>query len=130
MDIKDLNKTQVVLLCFLVAFVSSIATGITVVRLMTEQIALSSPQPVNRIIRQTIEKVVSSKDNESNPIIVSEEALLVEAIETVSPYLVSLKRTAPDTEETKTILGTVIENNTVIIDEVHVLDGASYDISS
>lgn len=125
MDIKDLNKTQIVLLCFLVAFVSSIATGITVVRLMTEQIALSSPQPVNRIIRQTIEKVVSPKEDTTIPVVVSEEALLVSAIETVSPYVVSIKRTTLE-GESKTILGTVIENNTVIIDVIHTVENASY----
>lgn len=52
-DMKDLTPQQVVLLCILVAFVASIATGITVVSLMTQ-----STEPITQTINQVVEKTV------------------------------------------------------------------------
>jgi hypothetical protein len=56
MDIKELNKTQLVLLTLLITFVVSIATGIVTVSLM-QQIPKSVPQTINNVIQRTIEKV-------------------------------------------------------------------------
>ena len=56
MDIKDLNKSQLILLAVLLSFVTSIATGITTVTLM-QQAPTSFTAPVNRIIQQTVEKI-------------------------------------------------------------------------
>jgi hypothetical protein len=67
MDIKDLNKSQLVLLTLLISFVVSIATGVTTVSLM-QQNPDPVPQTINRIIQRTIEKVsteeVTEKDTE------------------------------------------------------------------
>src|SRR3989344_1174127 len=56
MDIKDLNKSQLILLAVLLSFITSIATGITTVTLM-QQAPASFTVPVNRIIKQIVEKI-------------------------------------------------------------------------
>ncbi|MEA3398955.1 MAG: hypothetical protein U9R00_00365 [Patescibacteria group bacterium] len=56
MDIKDLNKRQMILLTLLVTFVVSIATAIITASIM-EQAPAAVPQTVNRVIQNTIEKV-------------------------------------------------------------------------
>ena len=56
MDIKDLDKTQLILLSLLITFVVSIATGIVTVSLM-QQMPKSVPQTINNVIQRTIEKV-------------------------------------------------------------------------
>ena len=49
MDIKDLNKSQLILLAvFLLAFITSIATGITTVTLM-QQAPTSITIPINKV---------------------------------------------------------------------------------
>ena len=58
MDIKELNKTQLVLLTLLITFVVSIATGIVTVSLM-QQMPKSVPQTINNVIQRTIEKVTT-----------------------------------------------------------------------
>lgn len=96
---QDLNKQQVVLLCLLVSFVTSIATGITVVSLLDQ-----SPQPVtqtiNRVVERTVEKVIEQVDNPtvaSRPVerivetvVVNQEDLTVDAVEKNAKYLISL----------------------------------------
>lgn len=50
-----LNTQQIILLCLLVSFVTSIATGITVVSLMQQ-----APEPVTQTINRVIERTVES----------------------------------------------------------------------
>src|SRR3989344_4971749 len=56
MDIKDLNKPQLILLALLLSFVASIATSITTVTLI-QQAPPSITMPINRVIQQTVEKI-------------------------------------------------------------------------
>lgn len=58
MDIKDLDKKQLILLTLLITFVVSIATGIITVSLM-KQMPESVPQTINNVIQRTIEKVTT-----------------------------------------------------------------------
>jgi len=51
----NLNTQQIVLLCLLVSFVTSIATGITVVSLMQQ-----TPEPVTQTINRVIERTVET----------------------------------------------------------------------
>lgn len=96
----DLNKQQVVLLCLLVSFVTSVATGITVVSLLAQ-----SPQPVtqtiNRVVERTVEKVIDQVEEtatgQSKPVervvetvVVNQEDLTVDAVEKNAKYLVRL----------------------------------------
>ena len=57
MDIEHLTKHQIVLLAFLVGFVTSIATGIVTVSLM-DQAPPSVTRTINQIVERTVEKVV------------------------------------------------------------------------
>ncbi len=78
MDIKDLNKAQLILLAVLLSFVTSIVTGITTVTLM-QQAPSSFTVPVNRIIRQTVEKI-QQVEGKTQTVVVKEEDLVVDAI--------------------------------------------------
>jgi len=80
MDIKDLNKPQLILLAVLLSFVTSIATGITTVTLM-QQAPTSFTAPVNRVIKQTIEKIQQVEGKTTvQTVVVKEEDLVVDAI--------------------------------------------------
>ena len=80
MDIKDLNKSQLILLAVLLSFVTSIATGITTVTLM-QQAPTSFTVPVNRVIQQTVEKIQRIEGKTTvQTVIVKEEDLVVDAI--------------------------------------------------
>jgi S1-C subfamily serine protease len=80
MDIKDLNKPQLILLAVLLSFVVSIATGITTVTLM-QQAPASFTVPVNRIIQQTVEKIQQVEGKTvTQTVVVKEEDLVVDAI--------------------------------------------------
>lgn len=81
MDIEKLTKQQIVLLCLLIAFVTSIATGICVVRLMDDSQTIATP--INRIIRQTIENVAPSIAPAA-PEISQEEKKLLDQVKTIS----------------------------------------------
>jgi hypothetical protein len=58
MDIRELDKKQLILLTLLITFVVSIATGIVTVSLMN-QMPKSVPQTINNVIQRTIEKVTT-----------------------------------------------------------------------
>lgn len=58
MDIKELDKKQLILLVLLITFIVSIATGIITVSLM-KQMPTSVPQTINNVIQRTIEKVTT-----------------------------------------------------------------------
>ena len=80
MDIKDLNKSQLILLAVLLSFITSIATGITTVTLM-QQAPASFTAPVNNVIRQTIEKIQQVEGKTTvQTVIIKEEDLVVDAI--------------------------------------------------
>jgi hypothetical protein len=78
MDIKDLNKTQLILLAVLLSFIVSIVTGIVTVTLM-QQAPSSVTVPINRVVRQTIEKIVPSP-GVAKTILIKEEDLVVDAL--------------------------------------------------
>lgn len=78
MDMKDLNKSQLILLALLISFITSIATGIVTVTLL-QQAPTSVTTPINRIVRQTVEKIVPGVTT-SQTVVVKEEDLVVDAI--------------------------------------------------
>lgn len=83
MDIEDLNKHQLLLLTILVSFVTSIATGIVTVSLL-QQAPSGITTTINQVVERTVEKVVPGDSKtvvKEVPVIVTEEALVVKAIE-------------------------------------------------
>ena len=80
MDLQDLNKSQLILLAVLLSFVTSIATGITTVTLM-QQAPESFTGPVNRVIKQTVEKIQQVEGKTTvQTVVVKEEDLVVDAL--------------------------------------------------
>jgi hypothetical protein len=59
MDMEELSQSQIVLLTLLVSFVTSMATGIVTVSLMS-QAPVSVAETVNRVIQKTIHEVAPS----------------------------------------------------------------------
>lgn len=98
MDIKDLNKSQLVLLAVLLSFVTSIATGITTVTLM-QQAPASFTMPVNRVIRQTIEKIEKVEGKTTvQTVVVKEEDLVVDALAKNKSAVFTISKDIPDAD--------------------------------
>ncbi len=79
-EINDLNKTQLILLAILLSFVISIATGIVTVTLMQRASPVVT-QTINRIVQQTVEKVVPDYNpDKTQTVVVKEDDLVVDAV--------------------------------------------------
>ncbi len=90
----ELNKNQIVLLVLLVSFVTSIATGIVTVTLL-QQAPAAVTQTINRVVERTIEKTVPGDTKTETvikevPVIVTEEQLIVDVINSASPSVVRI----------------------------------------
>jgi len=80
MDIKELNKSQLILLAVLLSFITSIATGITTVTLM-QQAPKSFTAPVNRVVEQTVDKIEQVEGKTvTQTVVIKEEDLVVDAL--------------------------------------------------
>jgi len=88
MDVKDLNKSQLILLAILLSFVTSIATGITTVTLM-QQAPASFTVPVTRIVRETVEKIVPAEGTKTQALSAEEKKLLAD-LKAIKPLTVTL----------------------------------------
>lgn len=126
----NLNKHQIILLALLVAFVSSIATGITVVSLLGQ-----SPQPVaqtiNRVVEKTIERVVSpsnsSAPQEKTTVVVKEEDLTIDSVDKNSKSLVHIH--GPVAGEAEAFVGdgvVVSDKGFIVADKTSLLVTNSY----
>ena len=82
MDIKDLNKSQLLLLAVLLSFVTSIATGITTVTLM-QQAPASVIVPVTRIVQETVEKIVPAENIPRPQALSAEEKKILEDLKAI-----------------------------------------------
>ena len=116
MDIKDLNKPQLIMLALLLSFVTSIATGITTVTLM-QQAPASVTVPINRIVKETVEKIVpGSTAGSSFQGLSDDQKKLLEELKAIKPLTVSLFLKG-ETADKDTLLGTglFLGNNKVVI---------------
>jgi len=121
MDIKDLNKSQLILLAVLLSFVTSIATGITTVTLM-QQAPSSVTVPITKVVRETVEKIVPVKDT-SEAALSPEQKKLLEELKAIKPLTVTLFLKGKDAVEGVSpkiedkILGTglFLGNNKVVV---------------
>jgi hypothetical protein len=96
MDIKELNKSQLILLAVLLSFITSIATGITTVTLM-QQAPSSFTAPINRIVQQTVEKIQQVEGKTiTQTVVVKEEDLVVDAIAKNQSALFTISKLSQD----------------------------------
>ena len=115
MDIKDLNKSQLILLAVLLSFVTSIATGITTVTLM-QQAPESAIVPVTRIIRETVEKIVPAPSAPKTPALSAEEKKILEDLKAIKPLTVTLfLKGAIEAEDKVLGTGLFLGDNKVVI---------------
>ncbi len=110
MDIEQLNKSQIILLALLVSFVTSIATGIVTVTLMDQ-----APEGVTRTITHVVERTVDTVKPGTTqvatvvrevPVVVTEEELVVKAINIASPSVVALSAYSTTKKEDLAQIGT------------------------
>ena len=131
MDIKELNKTQLILLAILLSFVTSIATGITTVTLM-QQAPVSFTAPVNRVIQQTIEKIQQVEGKTTvQTVVVKEEDLVVDAIAKNNSAVFSITKETLDAEGKTIEIGAgrgfaVSIEGIVVVDATFVSDKEVY----
>lgn len=113
MDIKDLNRSQLILLALLLSFVTSLATGITTVTLM-QQVPDSVTVPITKVVKQTVEKIVP---NSSSQALSEEEKKLLEELKFIQSLYVTVSLTGEDKNE---ILGTgfMMGNDKVVVNSV------------
>jgi hypothetical protein len=128
MDIKDLNKPQLIMLALLLSFVTSIATGITTVTLM-QQAPASFTVPVNRIIKQTVEKIQQVEGKTTvQTIIVKEEDLVVDAIAKNQSAIFNISKEVADIDgkliEVPAGRGFVVSNDGIIAVDSSLATGA------
>ena len=114
MDIKDLNKAQLILLAILLSFVTSIATGIVTVTLM-QQAPASVTVPINRVIQQTVEKIQQVEGKTTvQTVVVKEEDLVVDAIAKNQSAVFSITKEVEGVE-TSAGRGFVVSNADIIV---------------
>ncbi len=131
MDIKDLNKPQLIMLALLLCFVTSIATGIVTITLM-QQAPTSITMPINRVVRQTVEKIVPAEGkNTVQTVIIKEEDLVVDAVAKNQTAMFSVTKEGQDADG-KTIeigagQGFAVSNDGIIaVDGSLVTEGGKY----
>jgi len=131
MDIKELNKTQLILLAVLLSFITSIATGITTVTLM-QQAPVSVTTPINRVVQQTIEKIQQVEGKTTiQTIVIKEEDLIVDVIAKNKSAVFSITKEIQDinfeTVEVTAGRGFVISTDGIIVaDAGFVFDKGVY----
>lgn len=133
MDIKDLNKSQLILLAILLSFITSIATGITTVTLM-DQAPKAVTIPINRIVRETVETIVPSDDLNNFQALSEDQQKLLEELKAIKPLTVSLYLKNKDPKQTDKLLGTglFLGNDKIVIASVITLpkEGDTYIVKS
>lgn len=131
MDIKDLNKSQLILLMVLLSFITSIATGITTVTLM-QQAPPAFVAPVNRVIQQTVEKIQQVEGKTvTQTVVVKEEDLVVDAIEKNKSSVFAVSKDSVDLEGNpiEASIGrgfAVSTSGVVVVDGALVFNGGVY----
>ena len=115
-----LSKQQLILLALLVSFVTSLATGIVTVSLM-DQAPSGVTRTVSQVIQQTIQQALpESASVASAPISIQDQA--ASAVSTVSAGLVEVRR---DSDNVRTGLAMVVDNDGFMITDKSSVDGSS-----
>lgn len=117
MDVKDLNKAQLILLIILLSFITSIATGIATVTLL-EKAPQSVTVPINRIVQQTVEKIVPDENSKNFDALSEDQKKLLEELKAIKPLTVTLYLKGDTTKNNEDkILGTglFLGNDKIVI---------------
>lgn len=95
MDIKDLNRSQFLMLLFLIMFVCSITTAIVTVTLMDQSPNAGVTHTINQVIERVIPGATTTivKIVREEPTASGEGAQIVKAMELVAPTVVGLDKT-------------------------------------
>jgi len=131
MDIKELNKSQLILLAVLLSFITSIATGITTVTLM-QQAPKSVTVPVNRVVQQTVDKIEQVEGKTvTQTVVIKEEDLVVSAIANNQSAVFSITKYVQNPDFTYSEVsagrGFAISNDgTIVADATLVPDKETY----
>ncbi|MDE2399904.1 MAG: hypothetical protein KGL67_02755 [Patescibacteria group bacterium] len=113
MDLKELNKSQLILLAVLLSFVTSIATGITTVTLM-QQAPSSVTVPITRIVRETVGQIAPTQVN--TPALSADQTKLLEDLKAIKPLQVTLILKGATADQDKTLgTGLFLGDNKVVI---------------
>lgn len=123
---NGLNTQQIVLLCLLVSFVSSVATGITTVSLLDQ-----APEPVtktiDRVVERTIERVVDpvvntvsnvavgKPDTVVETVVVNQEDAVIGSVDKNSKSLVRIYGFTPTGAKTFLGLGLIVSSDGKVI---------------
>ena len=126
MDIEELTKSQTVLLTLLVSFMTSMATGIVTVALMS-QTPPAIAERVDRVIQQTIKEVTAPSQPASastaavvKTVVVNQSDVIASAIARASPSVVHLY-TDEASGGTFLGLGTVITTTGMVVTDTAAL---------
>lgn len=137
MNLEQLTKTQTILLTLLVSFVTSIATGIVTVTLVSEA-PPAVTQTINRVVEHTVERVVPSEGEQAAAaevvtkevqVLVKESDLITDAVAKVNKSLVRIysKSGAAGIEPAFLGVGVIISREGHIATSQQVLtSGVSY----
>lgn len=119
-----LTKSQIVLLCLFVSFVSSMATGIVTVTLMQQ-----APEPVmqsiTNVVEKTIEKITPTVvEKPGKTVVLKDEDLMVAAIDRNNKSVVSFRMGNDDGEVRIAGMGVIVsEDGLVVTDKANVGGG-------
>ncbi len=131
---EDLTKHQIILLCLLLSFVTSIGTGVITFSLLSEA-PPGVTQTINRVVEKTIERIVPTETNANvhkvmvkETVVVKEEELIVTAIEKNTGLVVQIKGSVlPEAESSFYGLGFIATKEGLIVAPADlVVEAASY----
>lgn len=133
---EDLTKTQIILLTLLVSFVTSIATGIITVSLLSDAPA-SVTQTINRVVEHTIEKVTPASPVTANVptvkevTVVREEDAIIASIDKSAQAVVRIKSpVAEDGTQSFYAVGVVVsKDGFVLSDKRNLILTATYAVT-
>ncbi|MEK7569655.1 MAG: hypothetical protein AAB500_02100 [Patescibacteria group bacterium] len=131
MDIKDLNKSQLILLTLLLSFITSIATGITTVTLLREPPSATTT-PISRVIRQTVERIEQVQGKTvTETIVVKEEDLVVDTIANNQSAVFSVSKEGFNELGAQAEVSAgrgfaVTPEGIVVVDSAQVFEGGTY----
>ncbi len=131
MDIDELNKFQIVLLTLLVSFVTSIATGIVTVTLLS-QAPPAVTETVNQVVERTIQTIVpqnatstATATTKETTVVVKEDDLITNSIQAslgkTGRVFSGLSSTTPVVGLAAVISPTMLVTDSSIVDKDHLV---------